>query len=103
MEFLERLATIAKPERERVEQLGVRGCRPILAKITERLDNAAPKVPLPDAIHNAAPGERVLFARQPACQRSAALAFVGGVGEFYAKERPWPDGLFRALDLAAIQ
>ena len=60
--------------REPVEQFGVRRLLAHLAEVVRRADEAAAEVPLPDAVGDHSPGERVVGSREPLRQRRAAFA-----------------------------
>ena len=66
---------------EPVEQLGMRGPFAADAEIVGRAHEPFAEMPLPDAIHDHARGERVLLRRDPFGQRGSPL--LGG----YAVER----------------
>ena len=59
---------------EPVEQLRVRRLAAHLAEVVRRVDEPAAEVPLPDAVDDHAPGQRVLRVGQPLRQRGAAVA-----------------------------
>jgi hypothetical protein len=50
-----------------------------LAEVARCVAQAAAEVMMPDAVHDAAPGQHVVGMRQPVGQRGAAFAFVLGI------------------------
>src|SRR5206468_7174911 len=92
------------------EQLGMRRRTAHASKIVRRVDEAATKVKMPDAVDNRSPGQWIVAVREPSGQRGATGAFVVGVGERKARgqrrqtrQRARP-GFFAWLgDLTAMQ
>src|ERR1041385_1033764 len=52
-----------------------------MAKIVRRLDQSAPEMILPDAIHNRAPGERMPYIGEPPGERGSPVALVVAGGQ----------------------
>ena len=110
MQLLERLAAVAEFEREPVEQFGMGGQRAHAAEIIRRFHQAAAEVILPDAIHDAAPGERIVGVREPLSERDAAraLGVLGGEREARGQgrergERAGGDDFLRLFHVAAME
>ena len=81
MERLERPAVGDEPDRQPVEQLGVRGQLAELAEVVDRADEPLAEMPAPDAVDDHPRGERVSRARSasgPARAGRCAFGLSGG-------------------------
>src|SRR5262245_39893814 len=60
LEFLDRVSVVGEPAREILEQLGVARLFAELPEVARRVDEARAEVPLPDAVHDDAPRDRLM-------------------------------------------
>ena len=81
MQVLERAASVAEAQGEVIEELGVGGLCAHPAEVVGRVHESAPKVELPHAVHDRAPGERVIRVRDPFREGDSARALVALLGE----------------------
>src|SRR4051812_6960533 len=72
MQFLQRTTAVAKLHGQPVEQLRMRRRLPHAAKVIWRIRQPAPKVILPDAIRDDAPGEGIAIVSDPLRERDPA-------------------------------
>ena len=76
MQVLERAASVAEAQGEVIEELGVGGLCAHPAEVVGRVHESAPKVELPHAVHDRAPGERIIRVRDPIREGDSARALA---------------------------
>ena len=77
MQLLERLAVVAKPASQPVEQLGMAGAISIETKIAGRVHDAATEVVMPNPVHDDAEKEAVASIGDPGGELGAAGGIRG--------------------------
>src|SRR5579871_1749667 len=58
-----------------------------VAEVVGRIDNAAPEMVMPDAVHNTSPSQDVVRIGEPASQSGAAAAFVVWIRELESRRK----------------
>jgi hypothetical protein len=97
--------------RQPVEQFRMTRFGAHAAEVVRGFDEASTEVMLPHAVHDAAPGERVVFVRDPLRQSGAAVGFIvtpnseGNMksSSLNAAMLPGPTSLRRLFDVAALE
>ena len=76
VELLERAPVVPEPNRQPVEELGVRWLSTHAPEVVRRVDEAAAEVVLPHAVDDRPPGQRVVPVGDPPRERRAPLSFA---------------------------